>query len=58
MIEGFNHIISNQEYEFPERVEFLEPVDLKKEFNYCTVVPFPTSISTIAEKLRNKFYRY
>ena len=43
---------------FPEAEDFLKPVDLREESLYCTVVAFPTSISTIADRLRNGFYRY
>ena len=41
-----------------EADDFLYQVDYIKETAYCTVVAFPTSISTIAERLRNGLYRY
>ena len=37
--------------------EFLQPVDFVKESKYCKAVAYPTSLSTIIEKLKNKFYR-
>ena len=43
---------------FKEANDFLYQVDYIKETAYCTVVAFPTSISTIAERLRNGLYRY
>ena len=49
---------SKEEDELEEADMFLDPVDLDEEPTYCTVVPFPTSVSTIAERLRNGFYRY
>ena len=41
-----------------EANEFLYPVDLDKHPLYYKFVVFPTSISTITERLKNKFYRY
>ena len=49
--------ILKKKVKFEEAKYFLNPVDLNKELVYCTVVPFPTSISTIAERMRNGFYR-
>ena len=43
---------------FKEANDFLYQVDYMKETAYCTVVAFPTSISTIAERLRSGYYRY
>ena len=36
---------------------FITPVDIDEEYLYCSVVPFPTDLSTILEKMRNGFYR-
>ena len=51
---GLERIMS----ELKEAEMFVNPVDLEEEFVYCTVVPFPTDLSTIVERLRNGFYRY
>ena len=56
ILRGLEAILAEED-EFDEAELFLEPVDLKKVLDYCEAVPFPTSISTIAEKLRNGFYR-
>ena len=40
-----------------EAAMFVEPVDLEEIPDYCTVVPFPTDLSTIKTRLRNRFYR-
>ena len=36
---------------------FREPVDLELVPSYCKLVPFPTDLATIAERLRNGLYR-
>ncbi|XP_078504227.1 PH-interacting protein isoform X2 [Lissotriton helveticus] len=36
---------------------FVAPVDLQAYPLYCTVVAYPTDISTIKERLENRFYR-
>ena len=43
--------------EMEEAEMFKCPVNLEEETVYCTVVPFPTDLSTICHKLRNGFYR-
>ena len=43
--------------ELQEAKMFLKPVNLFMEPAYCAAVAFPTSVSTIAERLRNGFYR-
>ena len=53
ILEGLEKIMENLE----EAEMFLNPVDLEEEVVYCTVVPFPMDLSTIAERLRNGFYR-
>ena len=40
-----------------EAAMFLEPVNLEDNPDYCTVVPFPTDLSTIRTRLQNRFYR-
>ena len=57
ILHGLEFILKNTD-ELKEARMFLNPVDLEEESEYCTVVAFPTSISTIAERLRNGFYRY
>ena len=44
--------------EMEEADMFVKPVDLEEEHVYCTVVPYPTDLSTIKERLKNGFYRY
>ena len=58
ILQGLDAILEKEEDELEEADMFLDPVDLDEEPTYCTVVPFPTSVSTIAERLRNGFYRY
>lgn len=41
-----------------EAREFLYPVDFMEESGYCKLVAYPTSLSTIINKLKKKFYRY
>ena len=53
IINGFQSVMELLE----EADMFRNPVDLEEEFFYCTVVPFPTDLSTILERLKNKFYR-
>uniref|UniRef100_A0A3B3QS68 PH-interacting protein n=1 Tax=Paramormyrops kingsleyae TaxID=1676925 RepID=A0A3B3QS68_9TELE len=36
---------------------FASPVDLQAYPTYCTVVAYPTDLSTIKERLKNRFYR-
>ncbi|KAL4661021.1 PH-interacting protein [Arapaima gigas] len=36
---------------------FVSPVDLQAYPTYCTVVAYPTDLSTIKERLKNRFYR-
>lgn len=43
--------------EMEEAEMFIEPVDLEEEPTYCTVVPLPTCLTTIVEKMKNGFYR-
>ena len=57
ILQGLDAILEKEEDELEEADMFLDPVDLEEEPTYCTVVPFPTSVSTIAERLRNGFYR-
>ena len=40
-----------------EAYQFREPVRLDLVQNYCTVVAFPTDLSTITKRLENGFYR-
>ena len=40
-----------------EAYQFREPVSLDLVQNYCTVVAFPTDLSTITKRLENGFYR-
>ena len=58
ILQGLDAILEKEEDELEEADMFLDPVDLDEEPTYCTVVPFPTSVSTIAERMRNRFYRY
>ena len=58
ILQGLDAILEKEEDELEEADMFLDPVDLDEEPTYCTVVPFPTSVSTIAERMRNGFYRY
>ena len=57
ILHGLDTILKNKD-KLEEADMFLDPVNLKEEPTYCTVVPFPTCVSTIAERLRNGFYRY
>ena len=41
-----------------EAYQFREPVNLEVVQDYCTVVAFPTDLSTITKRLENGFYRY
>ena len=41
-----------------EAFMFCQPVDLEQVPSYCTLVPFPTDLSTITERLRNGLYRW
>lgn len=36
---------------------FVAPVDLQAYPMYCTVVAYPTDLSTIKQRLENRFYR-
>lgn len=36
---------------------FASPVDLRDYPLYCTVVAYPTDLSTIRRRLENRFYR-
>ena len=54
ILQGLDAILEKEEDELEEADMFLDPVDLDEEPTYCTVVPFPTSVSTIAERLRYK----
>ncbi|XP_048841847.1 PH-interacting protein [Brienomyrus brachyistius] len=36
---------------------FASPVDLQAYPTYCTVVAYPTDLSTVRERLKNRFYR-
>lgn len=38
--------------------EFKNPVDLGDYPLYCSVVAYPTDLSTVRQRLRNRFYRY
>ena len=53
---GLEAILAEED-EFDEAELFHEPVDHKKVLDHCEAVPFRTSISTIAEPLRNGCYR-
>jgi bromodomain and WD repeat domain-containing protein 1/3 len=53
ILNGFRKIMEVME----EAEMFINPVDLEEEVVYCTVVPFPTDLSTITERLANGFYR-
>ena len=44
--------------ELDEAYMFRDPVDLEQVPSYCTLVPFPTDLSTITQRLRNKLYRW
>ena len=57
ILRGLDAILEKEEDELEEADMFLDPVDLDEEPTYCTVVPFPTSVFTIAERMRNGFYR-
>ena len=43
--------------ELKEAELFLSPVDLEEEPKYCLVVPYPTDLGLISERLSNEFYR-
>ena len=53
IIEGLQVIMDTLE----ESEMFCSPVDIEEEYFYCVVVPFPTDLSTILERLKNGFYR-
>lgn len=55
ILNGLETILDSDE--LVEAKDFLQPVDFVKESKYCKVVAYPTSLSTIIEKLKNKFYR-
>lgn len=43
--------------ELDEAYMFIDPVDLEQVPSYCACVAFPTDLSTITERLRNRLYR-
>lgn len=43
--------------ELDEAYMFIHPVNLEQIPSYCACVAFPTDLSTITERLRNKLYR-
>lgn len=57
ILHGLETLLDNDDDGLMEAKEFLQPVDFVKESKYCKVVAYPTSLSTIIEKLKNKFYR-
>ena len=52
ILEGFQRV-----RELDESHMFIDPVDLEQVPEYCMSVAFPTDLSTITERLRNKLYR-
>ncbi len=44
--------------EMAEAKMFVQPVDLEEVGDYCLDVAFPTDLSTIRERMENRFYRY
>ena len=53
IIQGLEVVMETLE----ESEMFSVPVDIEEEVLYCSVVPFPTDLSTILERLKNGFYR-
>ena len=57
ILHGLGTLLDDDGDRLVEAREFLKPVDFVKESKYCKAVAYPTSLSTIIEKLKNKFYR-